>query len=256
MTSEATHSAISLPESEDGHTHLSLQAWLQTVLYGQEAAPASLSAQPVHAKASTTSATSGPNSSASSLSASLQSCLESKLRRRMEGCGSQLYALIWKHWDMESGPPICALRASARPTSDKDFSGWPTPAAHDHRIGYQRRREGKKGSQLNMESIARDNFCRQIELTTDGFATHVGWGSSMDVAATTGSGCASNAESGPTHLSMTQTTDANIADQTRLERRTVFGDKLTGSEAATASGIQLNPAHFRWVMGFPPAWSN
>lgn len=30
---------------------------------------------------------------------------------------------------MPAGPPICALRASARPTSDSGFSGWPTPNA-------------------------------------------------------------------------------------------------------------------------------
>jgi hypothetical protein len=41
--------------------------------------------------------------------------------------GSRLYALTWKAIDMPSGPPICALRASARRTSDNGCSGWPTP---------------------------------------------------------------------------------------------------------------------------------
>jgi hypothetical protein len=39
--------------------------------------------------------------------------------------------LTWKDWDMKSGPPICALRARARPTSAKDCSGWPTPTVTD-----------------------------------------------------------------------------------------------------------------------------
>jgi hypothetical protein len=45
--------------------------------------------------------------------------------------GSPEYVLTWKHWDMESGPQICALRASARRTSDSGCGGWPTPAAQN-----------------------------------------------------------------------------------------------------------------------------
>lgn len=41
--------------------------------------------------------------------------------------GSLEYVLTWKHWDMPSGPRICALRARAHRTSDKGFGGWLTP---------------------------------------------------------------------------------------------------------------------------------
>jgi hypothetical protein len=47
----------------------------------------------------------------------------------MDVTGSPEYVLTWKHWDMQSGPPILALRARARRTSDSDFGGWPTPMA-------------------------------------------------------------------------------------------------------------------------------
>src|SRR5690242_21166272 len=53
----------------------------------------------------------------SSPSAVLQSSLESRLRARLDVHGSPEYVLTWKTWDMPSGPLICALRASARPTS-------------------------------------------------------------------------------------------------------------------------------------------
>jgi hypothetical protein len=51
----------------------------------------------------------------------------------MDVNGSLEYVLTWKDWDMPSGLPICALRASARRTSDSGYggsqAGWPTPMA-------------------------------------------------------------------------------------------------------------------------------
>ena len=45
----------------------------------------------------------------------------------MAAGGSPEYVMTWSDWDMPSGPPICALRASPRRTSGKDCFGWPTP---------------------------------------------------------------------------------------------------------------------------------
>ncbi len=70
--------------------------------------------------------------------------------------GSPEYVLTWKHWDMESGPPICALRASARRTSDNACTGWPTPKAQEdgrtldqyergRLLGYERRKGKTSG---------------------------------------------------------------------------------------------------------------
>ena len=42
----------------------------------------------------------------------------------------------------------------------------------------------------------------------------------------------------------------------RKTRLLVSGPEPTGSTAATESGGQLNPAHSRWLMGFPPAWDD
>ena len=90
---------------------------------GPALAPASRSAAPGLDSAPQTSVTSGQSSPASSASAALQSSLESRLRARLDGRGSPLYALTWKEWDMESGPPICALRARGLRTSDSDSGG-------------------------------------------------------------------------------------------------------------------------------------
>jgi len=101
------------------------------VLFGPEAARASLSAAQVAEAGLMMSGTSGRTGIISSASASLQSSLESRLRAKTASVGSTLYQLTWKPRATPSGRQICALRASVRRTSASDFSseqrGWPTP---------------------------------------------------------------------------------------------------------------------------------
>jgi hypothetical protein len=105
------------------------------VLFGQEAARASLSAAQVAEAGLMMSGTSGRTGITSSASASLQSSLESRLRQRTASVGSTLYQLTWKPRATPSGRLICALRASARRTSasvsSSERSGWPTPIVND-----------------------------------------------------------------------------------------------------------------------------
>ena len=78
-------------------------------------------------RAMPTNATCGPLFNTSSPSADLGLALENRLRARMAGSGSPLYALTWSQWDMPAGPPICRQRASGRRTSGNGSTGWPTP---------------------------------------------------------------------------------------------------------------------------------
>lgn len=93
--------------------------------------PASLSAEPEGAEASTTLDIYGPSSSISSASRNLQSCLASKFRVRTDSLGSKLYSLTWNEKVMSSGRSISRLAVSGRRTGVNGSTGlrrgWPTP---------------------------------------------------------------------------------------------------------------------------------
>lgn len=127
LTCEDFFNAIGSVASAAGHWPSTSPDSTNTA--GQGRAPVSRSRKPVKAAASKTNATCGPSFDALSPSAVLQSLLVSRLRARLDAHGSLEYALTWKEWPMQSGAPICALRAQGRktiPASSKrriDFAG-------------------------------------------------------------------------------------------------------------------------------------
>lgn len=135
MTSKVARRRTSSRASESGATHSGSLDGPTMPRSGREAVPASRSATRDSAEASMTRGTCGPSGSDSFGSADLQSSLENRLRVRMAELGSPLYALTWKHWDMSSGPPIYARRASVRLTFDNGStsvgSSLPTPVASE-----------------------------------------------------------------------------------------------------------------------------
>lgn len=126
-TSTDMNNATFSQESEDGHTLCDSLAGPMTARSGLVHVPVSRFRALDTEKALTTNDTSGPLFTHSSPSTDLQSFLENKLRERMDLNGSLEYVLTWKTSDMPSGPPICALLASARRTGDIVYIGWPTP---------------------------------------------------------------------------------------------------------------------------------
>jgi hypothetical protein len=130
MKSDTTTNAISSPESAAGLSPCDGPDLKTPEESGPAPVPVSRFRALEKDRATPMSGTCGPLFTASSPSAVLQRSLESKLRARMDANGSPEFALTWKTWDMPAGQPICALRASARRTAGKGFTGWPTPQAN------------------------------------------------------------------------------------------------------------------------------
>ena len=124
-----TPSVTSSPVLGAGAAHSNSQGGLQLGLFGPAVSHASRSATPEAAGENPTSDTSGLSSSVSSRSANLQLSLENRLRQDLDVNGCPEYGLVWKQWGMESGLPICALRASGHRISDSGSTGWPSPMA-------------------------------------------------------------------------------------------------------------------------------
>jgi|GEM_PF-490315 len=150
---------ISSPESEDGPSPSDLPDGTTTDLFGQAHVPASLSAPPARARRPMTDATCGLRGFLSSRSGALQQSLESRLKRRLDGAGSTLFALIWKAKGTPAGRPYCQLAASARLISETDFGSWPTPVANDDNktpeahLAMKKRMGERDGSGSNRRAI-------------------------------------------------------------------------------------------------------
>lgn len=137
MRSEDLRKPTYLLGSVDGLSQLDLLDGLTTDPSGPDLVPVSPSQPQDSGKENPTNATSGPSFTPSLTSFALQQFVESRFRRVLDTNGSPEFELTWKRQAMRSGPSICALRASARPTSASDYGGWPTPTTQDQ-VGSRR----------------------------------------------------------------------------------------------------------------------
>ena len=121
-----TPAVTSSPELASGLLHSAGPDGRASGKCGQDHALASLSARQAKERGLLTSGTCGRHGTTLSASAALTRSLGNRLEALTASRGSILYRLTWKHRDTPAGRRICALRASARPTSASASSGWPT----------------------------------------------------------------------------------------------------------------------------------
>ena len=222
---------ISSLESADGSMPSNLPDGQQTDLFGLAPVPASRSRTRGAAKAKQTSGIFGQIGLHSSPHDGLQRSLASKLVALLDVDGSPEYELTWKSWAMKSGPPICALRASERPISDRGSTGWPTPmAGTPAQHGYNE--AGNTDSSRKIVALFGYPTPRATVAHTVGWATptaHNAKGSSGSMPRQRKRGV------------------GDLEEQVKL----TLGNQATLYGQRTGKRGVLNPALSRWLMGFP-----
>lgn len=265
-TCEDSHSATSSPELASGPIPSASQDGLTINQSGPAPARASLSARQAKAMGLLTSGTFGLLSSTSSASADLSMSLANRLQAVTQTHGSTLYKQTWKEWTTPSG--LCRLRqrASVRRTSESGLTGWPTPVANTNPqpetkrglqhvsgaarlTGWQTPVANDSTGSTHCYSGKNQDGSPKVCLKLPGTALLAGWvtPTTRDWKDTSGM----KAQRGGKDRLDQLPRQAYTAGPLRL---TVFGEMRTGSFVEMGNGVQLNPAHSRWLQGLPKAW--
>ena len=231
QTSPDIPNVISSRVSAGGPSRSNWPDGLTADQFGRDLVPANLSARQAKELGLLPSGIYGRPGSISSASANLQSSLENRLKRRLNTDGSILFKMTWKHVATPSGQRFCLLRALARRTSDQEDgllrNGWPTP------------RSAEAGPDFAIENRS-DSGGMSLQTT----AQLTGWITPQ-----------ARDHKNTQHRDRVQ--GEGLDGQVKLTgqiRLTSTGQILTGSSAEMENGGQLNPAHSRWLMGYPQEW--
>lgn len=265
-TCEVLRSATSSPELASGLIPCASPDGQMIKQSGPAPARASLSARQAKEMGLLTSGTFGHTSSTSSASADLSMSLANRLQQVTQTHGSTLYKQTWKEWDTPSGLCRSRQRASVRRTSESELTGWPTPVANTNPqpetkrglqhvsgaarlTGWQTPVANDSTGSTHCYSGKNQDGSPKVCLKLPGSVLLAGWvtPTTRDWKDTSGMTAQRDGKERLDQLPR----QAYTAGPLRL---TVFGEMRTGSYVEMGNGVQLNPAHSRWLQGLPKAW--
>lgn len=275
MTLLDTDSAISSPESVDGRLPPLSPDGPRIASYGQARRHASRSRSQESSAAPMTSGTYGPTCFASPVPEGPLSSWESRLRQRLARIGSTECLLTWKASVTPAGRSLSRLVPSTRPTVETDCGLWPTPMAHEARLGFQDRSRGKKGTQESLTTVvvkamwptatvgdSRNSRNATASRSSEDSQHHVGWTLSdhAHAMALWPTPVANDDNKSPAaHMAMNARMKArprNTITSLQVMTKAAPGHAIAGSSATTEKPGALNPDFACWLIGFPPAWAS
>ena len=196
------------------------------------------------------------------------------MRRRLARTGSTECSLTWKESATPAGRPLSRLVPSTRPTGATACGLWPTPMAHEARLGYQRRRGDAKGSQESLTTVVVNvsaplddpriaglwptptaSLADKGVRSTEGAIRETARSHGPDLAAVSQAAIALY----PTPRASANENRTTKIPPSQLDGRhglylssVAIGMEPAGSSATTENSGALNPAFVCWLMGFPP----
>ena len=246
QTCESLPSATFSQELVDGVLHSDLRDGRTIDMFGQDHHPASHSALQDEGKELMTTDTLPQSGLILSKSADLQSYLASRLQQRLPKTdGWTLYKMHWKTKATPQGRQYCQLVASTPRTSVSDSGlreGWVTANSRDWKDTPGQTTKRKDG-RSRIDQLPRQAY-------------QAGWPTpqTMDTLPPM------DYQKRLNHPSRKgRSVSGNLREVVTIAqpmRQKPNGEILTGSGAEMESGGQLNPAHSRWLMGYPTEWDD